>query len=125
MRRERRCFLSRNRCCAVICDGFGQRIVVRLALTRRTGFSRLPHGKKAAAKMVGASCCDDQKPQCGVPTKPAKPSALLDTRVVYSCRKSSTSTLRRNWFNYQYAHRTIGAGAKMIKNYAITRNSNS
>ena len=38
--------------------------------------------KNAAAKIVGASCCDDQTPQRGVPTK-LKPSSLLDTRVVY------------------------------------------
>jgi hypothetical protein len=40
--------------------------------------------KKAAAKSseVGSARCADRTPQRGVPTK-LKPSALLDTRVVY------------------------------------------
>src|SRR5258708_28989747 len=39
--------------------------------------------KKAAAKEVGSSRRDDRTAQRAVPTKPAKSSALLDTRVVY------------------------------------------
>ncbi len=38
--------------------------------------------KKVAAKEVGSSRCDDRTPQRGVPTK-LKPSALVDTRVIY------------------------------------------
>jgi hypothetical protein len=36
-----------------------------------------------ATSEVGSSRCDDRTPERGVPTKPQKPSSLLDTRVVY------------------------------------------
>jgi hypothetical protein len=39
--------------------------------------------KTVGTAEVGSSRCDDRTAQRAVPTKTAKPSALLDTRVIY------------------------------------------